>query len=145
MMQYMTNSLYKAIFPLSGVKSGFLYLPFDFLTWYNKHTMQRHQSPMERRNPLISADPAQHQQAEILAALERAGWEIDADEPHVIEASDRERYGVAVFFERGVPVEICYGDGEEDLQFCEEWHEAPGVLAPQEVARLLGDEKGEKE
>lgn len=50
--------------------------------------------------------------ASILAALERAGWQIDADEPHVMEASDGERYGVAVFFEWVVPVEICYGDGE---------------------------------
>jgi hypothetical protein len=47
-------------------------------------------------------------------------------------------------FEGGVPVEICYGDGEEDLQFCEEWHEAPGILAPEEVARLFGDEEGEQ-
>jgi hypothetical protein len=79
--------------------------------------------------------------AEILAALERAGWEIDADEPHAIEASDKERFGVAVLFERDVPVEICYGDGEEDLQFCEEWHEAPGILAPEEVVQLFGDEQ----
>jgi hypothetical protein len=81
----------------------------------------------------------------MFAALERAGWEIDAVEPHVIEASDGGCYGVAVFFERGAPVEICYGDGEEDLQFCEEWHEAPGLLAPQEVARLFSDEEGEQE
>jgi hypothetical protein len=72
--------------------------------------------------------------------LERAGWKLDAEEPHVIEASDGERYGVAVFFERGVPVEICYGDGE-NLQFCEEWHEAPSILAPEEVAQLSADEE----
>ena len=66
---------------------------------------------------------------------------IDADEPHVIETSDGLRFGAAVLFESGVPVEICYGDGEEDLQFCEEWHEAPGILAPEEVAQLFGDEE----
>ena len=80
----------------------------------------------------------------ILAALERAGWKLDAEEPHVVEASDGERYGVAVFFERGVPVEICYGDGEENLEACEEWAEAPGILAPEEVTRLFGDEEGEQ-
>jgi hypothetical protein len=80
----------------------------------------------------------------ILAALKGAGWEIDSDEAHVVEASDGERYGVAVYFQGGVPVEICYGDGEEDLQFCEEWHEAPGILAPEEVARLFSDEEGEQ-
>jgi len=80
----------------------------------------------------------------IIAALERAGWEIDSDEAHVIEASDgQQSYGVAVFFERGVPVEICYGDGDENLQFCEAWPEAPGLLAPGEVARLF-DEEGEQ-
>jgi hypothetical protein len=63
----------------------------------------------------------------------------------VVEASDGERYGVAVFFERGAPVEICYGDGEEDLQFCEEWHEAPGIFAPKEVVHLFSDEEGEQE
>jgi hypothetical protein len=99
---------------------------------------------MERRNPMISASPAQHRQAEIRAALERAGWGIDAYEPQVVEASDGERSGVAVYFEGGVPVEVCYGDGEEDLQFCEEWHEAPGVLAPEEVVRLFGGEEGEQ-
>jgi hypothetical protein len=35
------------------------------------------------------------------AALGRAGWRIDADEPHVVEASGGERYGVAVFFQGG--------------------------------------------
>jgi len=61
---------------------------------------------------------------------------------HVIEASDGEqRYGVAVFFERGAPVEICYGDGEPDMQFCEEWTEAPGILRTAEVARLFSDEE----
>ena len=91
-------------------------------------------------DPLPTSDTG----ADILVALKRAGWQLDSDEPHVIEASDGERYGVAVYIERGVPVEICYGDGEEDLQFCEEWHEAPGILAPEEVARLFGDEKGEQ-
>jgi hypothetical protein len=80
--------------------------------------------------------------AEILAALERAGWQLDSDEPHVIEASDGERYGVAVYIERGVPVEICYGDGERDSQWSELWHEAPGLLRPEEVARLFSDEEG---
>jgi hypothetical protein len=82
--------------------------------------------------------------AEIRAALERAGWQLDDEQPERIEASDGQRYGVAVFFERGVPVEICYGDGE-NLQFCEEWHEAPGIFAPEEVARLFGAEEGEQE
>ena len=82
--------------------------------------------------------------ASIIAALERAGWQIDADEPHVMEASDGERYGVAVFFERVVPVAICYGDGEADMQHSEDWAEAPGILAPEEVARLFGDEEGEQ-
>jgi hypothetical protein len=86
--------------------------------------------------------PTSDTRADILAALERAGWQLDSDEAHVVEASDGEqRYGVAVFFEGDVPVEICYGDGEEDLQFCEEWHEAPGILAPEEVARLFNDEE----
>jgi hypothetical protein len=76
--------------------------------------------------------------------LERAGWQIDADEPHVMEASDGERYGVAVFFELGIPVEICYGDGEADMQHSEDWAEAPGILAPEEVARLFSDEEGEQ-
>lgn len=74
---------------------------------------------------------------EIIAALEGAGWQIDSDEPHVVEASDKERYGVAVFFEYGAPVEVCYGDGERDHQHAEGWHEAPGVLSPSEVARLF--------
>jgi len=92
---------------------------------------------------LIGTDPlpTSDTRASILAALERAGWELDADEPHVIEASDGERYGVTVFFEQGVPVEICYGDGEEDHQWSESWHEAAGILAPKEVARLFGDEE----
>jgi hypothetical protein len=78
--------------------------------------------------------------------LERAGWQIDADEGHLIEASDGERYGVAVLFEGGVPVGIEYGDGELDVQHYEEWHEAPGILTPGEVARLFTDqEEGEQE
>jgi hypothetical protein len=87
-------------------------------------------------DPLPTSDTG----ADILVALKRAGWGLDSQEPHVIEASDGERYGVAVLFERGVPVEICYGDGE-NLQFCEEWHEAPGILSPEEVAQLFGDEE----
>jgi len=95
---------------------------------------------------LIGTDPlpTSDTRASLLAALERAGWEIDAEEPHVIEASDSERYGVAVFFERGAPVEICYGDGEEDLQWSESWHEAVGILGPDEVARLFSDEEGDE-
>jgi hypothetical protein len=80
--------------------------------------------------------------AEILTALERAGWQLDSDEPHVIEASDGERYGLAVFFESSVLVEICYGDGEADMQHSEDWAEAPGIVAPEEVARLFSDEEG---
>jgi hypothetical protein len=91
---------------------------------------------------LIGTDPlpTSDTRASILVALKRAGWGMDAEEPHAIEASDGERYGVAVLFEGSVPVEICYGDGDEDLQFCEEWAEAPGLLGPGEVARLFGDE-----
>ena len=94
---------------------------------------------------MIGTDPlpTSDTRASILAALERAGWEIDAEEPHVIEASDGEHYGVAVFFERGVPVEICYGDGEADMQHSEDWTEAPGIFAPQEVASLFAGEEGE--
>jgi hypothetical protein len=100
---------------------------------------------MIRRTPLIREDPVQAAPREsILTALDRAGWQLDDEQPERIEASDGRRFGVAVFFECGVPVEICYGDGEEDLQFCEEWHEAPGILAPEEVARLFGDEEGEQ-
>jgi hypothetical protein len=91
-------------------------------------------------NPLSTSDT----RASILAALERAGWQIDDVRDDRVETSDGERYGLAVFLEAGTPVEICYGDGEEDLQFCEEWHEAPGILAPEEVARLFGDEEGEE-
>jgi hypothetical protein len=96
---------------------------------------------------LIGTDPlpTSNSRASIVTALERAGWQIDADEPHIIEASDGEqRYGVAVFFESGAPVEICYGDGEEDLQWSESWAEAPGIFAPEEVARLFSDEEGEQ-
>lgn len=80
----------------------------------------------------------------VRAALERSGWQVDADEPHVIEASDGERYGVAVFFEAGQPVSIEYGDGEHDLQHREAWDDAPGVLAPAEVGRLFDDARGER-
>jgi hypothetical protein len=92
---------------------------------------------------LIGTDPlpTSDSRESILTALERAGWQLDSDEPHVIEASNgQQSYGMAVFLERGVPVEICYGDGE-NLQFCEEWHEAPAILAPEEVAQLFGDEE----
>jgi hypothetical protein len=81
---------------------------------------------------------------EVLAALERPGWEINADEPHAIEASDGERFGVGIFFQDGVPVEICYGDGELDMQHSEAWTEAPGLLRPEEVVRLFSDEEGEQ-
>jgi hypothetical protein len=91
-------------------------------------------------DPLPTSDTG----ADILVALKRAGWGLDSDEAHVIEASDGERFGVAVFFERGIPVEICYGDGEEDQLWSDSWHEAPGILAPEEVARLFGDEEGEQ-
>ena len=95
---------------------------------------------------MISTDPlpTSDTRASILAALRRAQWQLDSDEPHVIEASDGQHYGLAVFMEAGAPVEICYGDGEQDLQFCEEWHETPGLLAPQEVARLFHGEEGEQ-
>jgi len=79
--------------------------------------------------------------AEVLAALERAGWEIDSDEAHVVEASDGERFGVGVYFQDSAPIEICYGDGEEDLQHSEAWTEAPGILRPEEVARLFSGEE----
>jgi hypothetical protein len=79
----------------------------------------------------------------IRAALERAGWQIDDERPDHITASDGERYGVAVFFETGRPVSIECGDGELDLQYREEWDAAPGVLAPEEVARLFHEETGE--
>jgi hypothetical protein len=144
MMYHVIYCLHRLHLPLSGVKRIPLYLPFDFYLWYNKYTMQKHPSLVERRKPLISADPAQHHHAEILLALEGAGWQIDADEPHAIEASDGERYGVAVFFQGGIPVEICYGDGQFDRQFCEAWTEAPGILRPAEVVRLFNDEKGER-
>jgi hypothetical protein len=97
---------------------------------------------------LIGTDalPTSDTRAGILLALKRAGWEmIDADEPHVIETSDGLRFGAAVLFESGVPVEICYGDGEEDLQWTESWHEAAGILGPEEVARLFHGEEGEQE
>jgi hypothetical protein len=95
------------------------------------------------RRPLISPDrPPAATRAEILAALERAGWEIDDVQPRHIVASDGERYGIAVFFENGVPAALEYGDGEEELQCSEIWNEAPGILAPAEVARLFSDEEG---
>jgi hypothetical protein len=49
-----------------------------------------------------------------------------------------------VFFERGLPAEICYGDGELDMQHSEDWTEAPGLLAPDEVEQLFSDEEGEQ-
>jgi hypothetical protein len=80
---------------------------------------------------------------EVRRLLRNAGWQVDADEPHVIEASDGERYGAAVFFTTGRPVSIEYGDSERDLQHREGWDEAPGLLAPAEVARLFHEERGE--
>jgi hypothetical protein len=66
---------------------------------------------------LISADPPQAATcAQILAALEQAGWQIDEVWDDRVEASDGDRYGIGIFFEQAVPVEICYGDGEQDLQ-----------------------------
>jgi hypothetical protein len=80
--------------------------------------------------------------AAVRAALERAGWRLDADEPHVIEASDGESYGVAVFFEDGQPITIEYSCGELDVQQGEDWNAALGILAPREVGRLFREEKG---
>jgi hypothetical protein len=80
---------------------------------------------------------------EVAASLLAAGWRIDAEEPHAIEASGGHRFGVAVFFEDGLPVEVCYGDGDEDLQHQESWHEAPGILSPTEVGRLFPDTERE--
>ena len=76
-------------------------------------------------------------------SLERAGWQVDDERPECIEASDGERYGVAVFFEAGRPVAIAYGDGEQDMQHAESWGEAPGILAPAEVERLFHEQRGE--
>jgi len=81
--------------------------------------------------------------AEVRVALVRAGWQVDEERPDRIEASDGERYGVVVFFEAGRPVAIEYGDGEQDLQHSEAWDEAPGILAPEEAARLFSEEEGE--
>ena len=75
-------------------------------------------------------------------ALRRAGWRIDEERPDHIEASDGERYGVAIFLEEGRPDSIEYGDGERGLQHREACHEALGVLAPAEVARLFHEEEG---
>jgi len=63
--------------------------------------------------------------------------------PDRIEASDGERYGVAVFFEDGEPTTLKYGDGELDSQYAENWREAPGIFAPDEVRRLLHEVRGE--
>jgi hypothetical protein len=95
---------------------------------------------------LIGTDPlpTSDTHASILSALKRAGWQIDDVWDDRVEASDGDRYGIGIFFEQAVPVEICYGDGEEDLQWSESWHEAAGILAPQEVARLFDDEEGEQ-
>jgi hypothetical protein len=95
---------------------------------------------------LISTDllPTSNFRPSMLAALKRAGWQIDDVRHDRVEASDGDRYGIGILFEQGVPVELCYGEGELDRQFCEEWTEAPGLLAPEEVARLFDDEKGEQ-
>jgi hypothetical protein len=144
MMYHMTYRLFKVLFLLTRVTRT----PYIFFLTSICGKMEAYNTKWSdsggKENPLISAEPAQHQHAEILAALERSGWQLDAEEPHVIEASAGERYGVAVFFERGVPVEICYGDGELDLQHSEAWTEAPGLLGPGEVARLFGAEEGEQ-
>ena len=65
---------------------------------------------------------------QVRQALRRAGWRIDEERPDRIEASDGERYGVAVFFEDGQPISIEYGDGERDLQYQEDW--TPGARHP---------------
>jgi hypothetical protein len=88
--------------------------------------------------------PTSDTRASIIAALARAGWQIDDIQHDRVEASDDQRYGVAVFFDQGVPVEVCYGDGEADMQHSEDWTEAPGILGPREVARLFGNEEREQ-
>jgi hypothetical protein len=94
---------------------------------------------------LISADPPRAAiRAEIRSALERSGWQIDDVRHDRVEASDGERYGVAIFIDKGQPVAIEYGDGERDSQWSELWHEAPGLLRPEEVVRLFSDEEGEQ-
>ncbi len=115
-------------------------------------TSRIHAPEICNKNPGSHSDPELRKEAMsstrahtyILAALKRAGWEIDDLQPDRIEASDGERYGVAVFFESGVPVALEYGDGEHDLQHAESWDEAPGILAPAEVAQLFSDEEGEE-
>jgi hypothetical protein len=114
------------------------------------HTGQGHRDQDEGQGTSRSASedgamtaPNPTPRATVRAALERAGWRLDADEPHVIEASDGEHCGVAVFFEDGQPVAIAYGDGE-NFQHCEAWDEAPGILAPADVGRLFREEKGSR-
>jgi hypothetical protein len=77
---------------------------------------------------------------EVRQVLRNAGWHIDDERPDRIEASDGNRYGVAVFFEAGQPVFIEYGNGEINLQHRENWHQAPGLLMPAEVGRLFHKE-----
>lgn len=91
--------------------------------------------------PSEGATSATGIRADIVAALDRAGWQIDDLRDDRVEASDGERYGLAVLFKRGVPVEICYGDGELDMQHSEVWNEAPGILNSEEVAQLFSDEE----
>jgi hypothetical protein len=87
--------------------------------------------------------PDPDRRANVRQALQRAGWQIDDERPDCIEASNGERYGVAVFFEAGRPVCVEYGDGKQNLQHSEAWDEAPGILAPEEAARLFSEEEGE--
>lgn len=68
---------------------------------------------------------------------------MDDEQPERVEASDGERYGVAVLFEGGEPAMLEYGDGEECLLCQEDWGEAPGILPPAEVGRLFAGGQGE--
>ena len=104
--------------------------------------MQRRRESRRRETPLIRTNIDTRES--VLTALERAGWQIDDVRHDRVEASDGERYGVAVFLEAGTPVALEYGDGERDRQHSESWDEAPGILAPEEVARLFNEEEGEE-
>ncbi len=81
-----------------------------------------------------------------IVALERAGWRVDEVQSWlVVEGSDGGRYRVAVWFDNGDPSTIEYADGETGLVHQEDWHEAPGVLSPSEVARLFHNDTKEEE
>jgi hypothetical protein len=95
-------------------------------------------STRQRSASKVVSEPTLYE--EIRRALRHAGWQIDEERPDRIEASDGERYGVAVIFEFGRPASIEYGDGELDLQHGEAWDEAPGILTPAEVGRLFLEE-----